>query len=73
MSASKIYQWKFQYNLKIKSVVSFQKDIQKVKFWSRFGGVTSKIQMYIFTVPSPCNRRTIVGIESVQHLPYKSM
>ena len=24
--------------LKIKSVVSFQKDIQKVKFWSRFGG-----------------------------------
>ena len=33
------------------------------------GGVTSKIQTYIFTVPSPCNRRTIVGIESVQHLP----
>ena len=37
------------------------------------GGVTSKIQMYIFTVPSPCNRGTIVGIESVQHLPYQSM
>ena len=37
------------------------------------GGVTSKIQTYIFTVPSPCNRRTIVGIESVQHLPYQSM
>ena len=36
-------------------------------------GVTSKIQMYIFTVPSPCNRRTIVGIESVQYLPYQSM
>ena len=33
---------------------------------------TSKIQMYIFTVPSPCNRRTIVGIESVQHLPLKT-
>ena len=39
----------------------------------RGGGVTSKIQTYIFTVPSPCNRRTIVGIESVQHLPYQSM
>ena len=35
--------------------------------------VTSKIQTYIFTVPSPCNRRTIVGIESVQHSPYQSM
>ena len=29
------------------------------------GGVTSKIQTYIFTGPSPCNRQTIVGIESV--------
>ena len=37
------------------------------------GGVTSKIQMYIFTVSSPCNRPTVVGIESVQHLPYQSM
>ena len=37
------------------------------------GGVTSKIQTYIFTVPSSCNRRRIVGIESVQHLPYQSM
>ena len=83
VNASKIYQWKFQQNLKIKSVVYFQKDTQKVKFWSRFGGgavgagwgggVTSKIQTYIFTVHSPCNRRTIVGIESVQHLPYQSM
>ena len=36
-------------------------------------GVTSKIQLFIFTVPSPCNRRTIVGIESVQYLPYQSM
>ena len=35
------------------------------------GGVTSKIQTYIFTVPSPCNRQTIVGIESVQHLPIR--
>ena len=30
----------------------------------------SKIQTYIFTVPSPCNRQTIVGIEFVQYLPY---
>ena len=38
------------------------------------GGVlTSKIQTYIFIVPSPCNRRTTVGIESVQYLPYQSM
>ena len=32
-----------------------------------------KIQTYIFTVPSPCNPRTIVDVESVQHLPYQSM
>ena len=32
-------------------------------------GVTSKIQTYIFT----CNHQTIVGIESVQHLPYQIM
>ena len=36
-------------------------------------GVISKIQTYIFTVPSPCNRRTTEGIEFVQHLPYQSM
>ena len=28
---------------------------------------TSKIQTYIFNVPSPYNRRTIVGMESVQY------
>ena len=58
--------------LKIKSVVSFQKDIQKIKFLSRFG-VTSEIQTYVFTMPSPRNRRTVVGIESVQHLNYQSV
>ena len=36
-------------------------------------GVTSEIQTYIFTVPSSCNHRIIVGIESVQYLPYQSM
>ena len=47
-----------------------------IQVWEGEGGgrgVTSKIQTYIFTVPSPCNRRIIVGIESVQHLPYQSM
>ena len=34
---------------------------------------TSKILAYIFTVRSPCNRQTIVGIESVHNLPYQSM
>ena len=54
----------------IKSVVRFQKDIEKVRFDpGSGGGGTSKIQTYIFTVPSPCNHQTIVGIESVQHLP----
>ena len=45
---------------------------QVSRFLSK-GYSDSKIQTYIFTVPSPCNCRTIVGIESVQHLPYQSM
>ena len=58
--------------MKIKSVVSFQKDTKKVNF-DPGSGVTSKIQTYIFTVSSFCNRRTVVGIESGQYLPYQSM
>ena len=44
---------------KIKLVLSFQKDFRKLNFDPDTGGggrVTSKIQTYIFTVPSPCNR-----------------
>ena len=44
-----------------------------VEFEDQGSRFLSKIQTYIFTVPSPCNRRTIVSIESVQHLPYQSI
>ena len=51
----------------------FKRIFRKLNFDPGFGGggVTSKIQTYIFTVPSPCNRLTIVGIESAQHLPVR--
>ena len=51
--------------LKIKSVVSFEKDLH-VSYMSiqvpGGGGVTSKIQTYFFTVPSPRNRRTTFAL-----------
>ena len=68
-------------DLSIKILIEFKdqvshflsKGYSESKILIQLWGVTSKIQTYIFTVPSPCNRRTIVGIESVQHLPYQSM
>ena len=81
--ASKSYQEKFKQNFKDQSVVSFQKDFkdQVSRFLSKRifrrlnfdpgSEVTSKRQTYVFTVPSPRNRRTVVGIESAQHYPIR--
>ena len=52
-------------------------DYSEKRIWTKRirvgGGGTFEIQMYVFTVPSPRNRRKVVGIESVEHLPYQSM
>ena len=68
-------------DLSIKISIEFQRSSQSFPFKRIFrklnfdpgSGVTSKIQTYLFNVPSPCNRRTGVGIESIQYLPYQSM
>ena len=55
----------------------FERIFRKLKFDPSSGGGGGGALLLkskrIFSLHSPCNRRTIVDIESAQHLPYQSM
>ena len=67
------YQEKSQYNFKDQVSHFLSKGYSESSILIQVRGITSKIHTYVFMVPSPRNRRTVVGIESVQHFPYQSM
>ena len=51
----------------------FKRIFRKLNFDPGSGGLLLKSKRIFSLCSSPCNRRAIVGIESVQHLPYQSM